>query len=1143
MDANAVEAAEAALEKLPSSGPSRGEALNELGKALQKRFQETNSTAYLSRAITVYDKAVEMSSVGPANQARYLNNLSVALQIRFRRTTQENDLDEAIRHGRRAAEKASDQHRPAIEMNLGNSLQEKFACSGDVENINESISIYKNALLLPGAQTVRPKLQSNLCAALSRRFSIDGVSSDLDDSCKAGQEAVDLTNNQHPMRAIFLDTSSNALYTRYQLTDSGSDLKTAITQGEEAVSLASSQGLPQLLDFCVNLGGCLAASFRLTENIHDLLRAIQMFEFSEAKIPKDGPGYQKCLFNKGVALRMRFEETASPKYLSASIEALDSAVKLKVFDKYTRAESESALGVSLLRKYELEGSEDAIDSSIHNFETALERIPPTIPYAADVRNDLSFALEARFELRGSTEDLDQALRIVEKDLKSTIKGSAAYGTSHLAMGNVLVRRFERIGASDDLDRAVKAYESAVDSKAKSERPRAAQFACLAHALQTRYSLTKSDSDWNRSVQLCKDALKTSRKDQNKHVYLTTLGNAFLRRYVQGEAVSKREDLTNAINNFEDAHSAMPEHHSIRAMCLNNLGKAYDFRFHLLRDPNDSTKAVEVYETAMNLTSAAPMLRVTAGFRGSIFTGEENLEKAVYFIRETAKLLPAISPRMLNRSDQQQNIATFSGLASFGAAILLQAEGDALKTVELLELSRGLMNNLLLETRTGLSTLAQSHSDVIDRFNTLRDQLDSPPVALSRAPFSRKGPNLESGRRIALAKEFAQLVERVRPFLFDTSERKLQSLAEFGPLVYLNVSRFRCDALILTAERIWHLPLPKLLQDDVLKNAQKLMGDLTEYTPDRRIQMNDTVRDILPWLWDSAVEPVLTELGMRVSEDEDHLPRIWWIPVGLMSVFPIHAAGKDMAQPHENALDCVRSSYTPTIKTLDYSRKRFSQRPGSSSNHLFVAMQETPGQNPLRVANEEVGIIASLTPGSKQEEVLKEKPTKSQVRPLLETCSIALFSCHGEVDLDDPSASCLLLQDWQSDPFTVADIAALKLENARLAYLSACHTAYNRVLTLLDEGIHLAGAFQISGFPHTIGTLWQVDDKRSLEISRQVWESMLTDTGHLDCSKAPDGLHKAVRKLREKTKWIEEEGITLPFDDEPFVWAPFIHMGC
>ncbi|MQY31867.1 CHAT domain-containing protein [Nocardia aurantia] len=70
----------------------------------------------------------------------------------------------------------------------------------------------------------------------------------------------------------------------------------------------------------------------------------------------------------------------------------------------------------------------------------------------------------------------------------------------------------------------------------------------------------------------------------------------------------------------------------------------------------------------------------------------------------------------------------------------------------------------------------------------------------------------------------------------------------------------------------------------------------------------------------------------------------------------------------------------------------------------------------------------------------------------------------------------------TDPLTVAALAEIHLDHARLAYLSACETALTTDARLLDEAIHLASAFQLAGYPHVIGTLWTIADQTTVQIA-------------------------------------------------------------
>ena len=110
---------------------------------------------------------------------------------------------------------------------------------------------------------------------------------------------------------------------------------------------------------------------------------------------------------------------------------------------------------------------------------------------------------------------------------------------------------------------------------------------------------------------------------------------------------------------------------------------------------------------------------------------------------------------------------------------------------------------------------------------------------------------------------------------------------------------------------------------------------------------------------------------------------------------------------------------------------------------------------------------------------------------------------------------------------------MNLDRSMLAYLSACHTANYTSETLLDEAIHIASGFQLAGFPHVIGTLWEANDLKAREVAvefyKNLFNSMDSGRGFADGIVA-EALHRAVASLRQE------------FEDNPILWGPFIHLG-
>lgn len=109
------------------------------------------------------------------------------------------------------------------------------------------------------------------------------------------------------------------------------------------------------------------------------------------------------------------------------------------------------------------------------------------------------------------------------------------------------------------------------------------------------------------------------------------------------------------------------------------------------------------------------------------------------------------------------------------------------------------------------------------------------------------------------------------------------------------------------------------------------------------------------------------------------------------------------------------------------------------------------------------------------------------------------------------------------------------------------------MRLSDEGIHLVSAFQLVGFQHVIGTLWEVLDRYCIDIARVVYET-LWDEGLTDQALCC-GLHSAVKMLRDGEDILKRNAVSVDGRDAKLVslerqygslrdiyWIPYIHYG-
>jgi hypothetical protein len=500
------------------------------------------------------------------------------------------------------------------------------------------------------------------------------------------------------------------------------------------------------------------------------------------------------------------------------------------------------------------------------------------------------------------------------------------------------------------------------------------------------------------------------------------------------------------------------------------------------------------------------------------------------------LLPLLAWRGVSRPSRERLLQDWAGLAADAAGCAIAA-GQPDRAVELLEQGRGVLWSQILETRTDLTQLRQVAPELATRLDEVRRELDRPaspttPVAaITHAPA---GAAWLVDRRMALADRWEELVDQVRAlpgfgaFLRPPQVDQLRPAAASGPVVILNISQWRCDALLVTDTNTRVVELSALTHDIVQDRATTYLDALQTYESTAPT-LDQAITATLEWLWEAIAQPVLTELGYKQGPDlGQDWPRLWWCPTGPLALLPLHAAGyHDPTHKRRggSVLDRAVSSYTPTLRALAQASTT-PPRPVSTDTYrqlLIVALRNTPGQPELPGVDRERDQLIRLFPSR---HALREGPaaTRQAVRHDLARHAWAHLSCHGNQYSDDPSRGGLLLYDGM---LTVLDVTADE-HQGEFVFLSACKTAIGGV-HILDEAITLAAALQYAGWRHVIATLWSVLDVAASEVAEDVY-SRLADRGELYPYRAAEALHHAIRKQRN----------TSP--ERPSRWVPFLHHG-
>ncbi|KAH0558763.1 hypothetical protein GP486_004594 [Trichoglossum hirsutum] len=734
---------------------------------------------------------------------------------------------------------------------------------------------------------------------------------------------------------------------------------------------------------------------------------------------------------------------------------------------------------------------------------------------AAILNGIAASLSREYQRTGSLDQLQKAIDQGEEAISSTPRDHTSRASMLANLCGFFASRFERTGDLNDLQNAIDRGEEAVSVSHYKHPDIVAGLNNLATPYARRYRRTGEIDDLQRAIDRLEEAVVVTPVDNpDQAVTLNNLGTLLGMRFERTGAMG---DLERAIEVADMAVAATPVDHPDRAGWLNNLGILLGTRLERTGGQTDVERSLSSFEAGWNCRNAQPSTRIKLARKAvAILASQLRWEESSKLLQNAMELLHAVSPRSLEHTDKQYALREFAGLASVAAAIALNAGKEAHHALKLLELGRGVISGLLLEMRSDISALREQHAELAKEFTSLRDELDSPTservasVSTDNASYSA----LQS-KRFKAAQKFDDVIVRIRAlpefknFLLPPTSDELMEAAEPGPIVIINLNQYRCDAFLIERYQIRSLRLPDLYQGDV---EEKLL-----YLRSSRISGASSLRSVLEWLWHAVDFPCLQALGLEQPPSDDTWPRVWWIPTGALSHFPLHAAGLHRRNSTETVLDRVVSSYSPSVKSLLYVRRTIEKQSRNSSlgEVLLASMRSTPKQSDLRFAEEEVKMLDDLLPASAPRIKLSQAH-KEAVLSRLTNVSIFHFAGHGKSDPDDPLKSCLLLSDWQSNPLTVEDLMSLNLhqQKPRLAYLSACSTGESKHVRLYDESLHLVNACQLAGFQHVIGSLWEVSDMYSVDVARIVYETVKDEIG--TSNDVALGVHKAARLLRGKT---------------------------
>ncbi|KAK8016718.1 hypothetical protein PG993_014907 [Apiospora rasikravindrae] len=942
------------------------------------------------------------------------------------------------------------------------------------------------------------------------------------------------------------DELSTLFLKRYEATSAVSDLNASITIVEREIELVPKCHPSQIL-LRNNLGSRLGRRFEATHFIEDLNRGLgycsEVYEATQQSDPRRAIRAS----NLSEMLRQKFEHTEKMSDFNKAVELMqDAAPATPAYVEVMGAPMGTvlshspdgckvlnALSIRLCESYERTGSRKDLDRSIEILDKLLGVVRHDPSRHIWLRN-LSIALRIRYDVSNSRSDIARGIKISHMILKDIPLHHTHRGLTVGGLGLWHGKRYEHYGRplkNDMSKETVEMHIDKIDDGIPSEEP------------ATKVPSNPND-DLDCAIKLLGSAAVLKESHPEANMYLMNLGYYCLYRAMGTGSI---EDLNRAIDVISRSRERTAKSHPFYARQSWLLGMSQHRLFRLSNSPKHLYEAALLnYQIMLETPSYTPVAhRVQAGrFYFNMCAEAADWTRAFDVANIAIRLLPKVTSRSLENSDKQFLLGDrfFTAFASDAAAVALLAGKGLLTALDLLETGRAVLVASIRETRADMGRLSQ-YPELRAEYLRLQKELSRP--ATQRIQHHNANKEFET-----LLGDIRAVPGLGRFSLSPNKEEMTQAAASgSGSIVVVNISKYRCDALLIRGDQE-----PQLV----------LLSELRFEDIQQKAKSDSTIGSLktLKWLWSTIGRPVLEALGhTNRPVDLTSWPRVWWIPTGLLTKFPLHAAGFHDIHTSDSVMDRVMSSYSSSISSIIEGRQR--QRPLSTSSlqksAILVGMERTPGRiyGDLHWASEEIGLVRNQFT-SLGVDPREPQRTKQDVLRHIRGCLIFHFAGHGYTDPINPSDSTLLLEDWETDSLTVGDLLALNLqeEPPLLAYLSACGTGQIEEERFMDESINLINACQLAGFRHVIGTLWEVDDQSCIDLATVVYQTMGED--ELSDYSVCQGLHRGVIKQRDlwrsgrpdsgrfctRTGKGEESSSDYDsdYDSDDLFWVPYVHYG-
>lgn len=445
--------------------------------------------------------------------------------------------------------------------------------------------------------------------------------------------------------------------------------------------------------------------------------------------------------------------------------------------------------------------------------------------------------------------------------------------------------------------------------------------------------------------------------------------------------------------------------------------------------DDADMAAEAYHHLISIVPlhAATRYRSTAKDR-VLAAAQEHTEEAGYWLARAHRYRDAVVALETGRAVKLSEIA--AGNRAGLADLLAQAREPALAE----------------RLRTALATLDDEER---------RPSGPAGPVS----PLQRAWVDVRAAARSIAA------VTGVDPLALEVRYDDVISVTGEGAVVYIAAAKAGGYALVVAARHDpQFIELPRFERGRIAELLDAFLPGASGEPPSP-----DRMADGLKWLWDNGMRDLMLMHARG--------PIVTLIPVGLLSLVPLHAAG-DPGKPgdsytewrHAGHFSAVR--YVPNARTLRRCGETAERLSGAPLSLLAVDVPDGRGVagRHLAWAGRETEEVARIWDDPAT--ALRHNCAWKDFREMAGDYAVWHLACHGRAVPGAIGDSTLYFADAQ---VTLDEIRAVfRPAPRRLAVLSSCESQLSGIANP-NEAIGLPSALLQIGFAGVIATAWPIDD--------------------------------------------------------------------